>query len=400
MLGSAYIRNPLSRQQKFDAGVLFESLLFFDKTHVFVDMGTLSRLIHDGFIDEFLSMIEEGRLSATYAPLLMGVRTHTANGLAKHTFSIFRHTPQGAAHDSLSTSKRFIARIVEDKTRAKALHKKFVQHVEMNDGHGEVGAIAISNDEIARPGVATELARRFLQNLDVPQRDVAATSIDVLRLSDDEFVLTVSGDLTAINEGLAARGMGPVKPANLVGPLINAHFDIAAAARYGSSFIGNDAVKAVVDFAMTRKIGASSTAFDNINALYAHLGFEMPRFRDAVNSGERSIAECRQLLAQADRFRNWKAGLNPDADLVKEMLKEKAQLGFLQRWPMKQVRFALFTGLGLAADAFLGTKGIATGIGVSSAVADSFVVDPLAAKWRPHYFIENGLRSFLDDTHE
>jgi hypothetical protein len=54
------------------------------------------------------------------------------------------------------------------------------------------------------------------------------------------------------------------------------------------------------------------------------------------------------------------------------------------------MRFGLFTAGGTALEYFLPSASIATG------AVDAFVVDKVAKHWRPHYFVENNLRGFID----
>jgi hypothetical protein len=95
-------------------------------------------------------------------------------------------------------------------------------------------------------------------------------------------------------------------------------------------------------------------------------------------------------MQKAGAFRKWLNEQNPNADLVKEMLREKARSDWLESLPMKAMRFGLFTGLGTAADYFAPGASIATG------AVDTFLIERLGKNWRPHYFVENHLRGFLD----
>jgi hypothetical protein len=72
------------------------------------------------------------------------------------------------------------------------------------------------------------------------------------------------------------------------------------------------------------------------------------------------------------------------------MLREKSRVDWLDSLPVKTMRFGLFTGLGQLADFLAPGSSAATGI------VDTFLVEKLAKQWRPHFFIENHLRSFLD----
>jgi hypothetical protein len=83
-------------------------------------------------------------------------------------------------------------------------------------------------------------------------------------------------------------------------------------------------------------------------------------------------------------------GAKSDADLVKEMLREKTRTDWLESLPVKAMRFGLFTGTGMLADMWAPGTSIATG------AIDAFVLEQVSKRWRPHYFVENSLRGFLE----
>ena len=96
-------------------------------------------------------------------------------------------------------------------------------------------------------------------------------------------------------------------------------------------------------------------------------------------------------MQKAGPFQEWLRRQNPSADLVTEMLREKARVDWLDRLPAKAVRFGLFTGSGMIADLF------APGTSTVTGAVDAFLIERLRKGWQPHYFVENHLRSFLEN---
>jgi hypothetical protein len=72
------------------------------------------------------------------------------------------------------------------------------------------------------------------------------------------------------------------------------------------------------------------------------------------------------------------------------MLREKAHVDWVDKLPVKALRFGLFVAGGKIADMW------APGTSVAAEFVDAFVVEKIAKRWRPHYFVENDLRNFLD----
>ena len=65
--------------------------------------------------------------------------------------------------------------------------------------------------------------------------------------------------------------------------------------------------------------------------------------------------------------------------------------GFIaEEVPTNGETFGLFTGA-----RFLGDL-LSPGVGLAVGAIDTFVVDQIRKRWRPHYFVENDLRGFLE----
>ena len=113
--------------------------------------------------------------------------------------------------------------------------------------------------------------------------------------------------------------------------------------------------------------------------------------REAINSGEVKFSSILKLLEKADKFRHWLAERPTDANLVNAFYEETIRDSWLEKLPAKPIRFSVFTALGLAADTVV-TGGLGTLAGISIGAVDTFLVDRLVKKWRPHQFVKSGLK--------
>jgi hypothetical protein len=114
--------------------------------------------------------------------------------------------------------------------------------------------------------------------------------------------------------------------------------------------------------------------------------------REAVNSGHVSFAQVLKLLDSADRFRHWLREQPIDAELLHSYYQSIVSDSWADKLPGKSARWAVFTGLGLAADA-LGTAPWGTIGGVAISAVDSFLADKLVKGWKPHQFVEGKLKA-------
>ncbi|MDQ8023892.1 MAG: hypothetical protein REI94_18780 [Moraxellaceae bacterium] len=116
--------------------------------------------------------------------------------------------------------------------------------------------------------------------------------------------------------------------------------------------------------------------------------------REAVNSGRVSFAQVVRLLDSADKFRHWLQQQPVDAELVRNYYQAIVQDSWADKLPGKSARWAVFTGLGLAADAF-GTAPWGTLGGVAISAVDSFLCEKLISGWKPHQFVEGELKTLF-----
>jgi hypothetical protein len=90
MLGNCILRNPSTKDNKFDKGALCESLLFFEKAHLLIDMATLGTMTQANFIDDLIIMLKEGALTANFSPQAAVLYSENRGGLREHFFTVVR----------------------------------------------------------------------------------------------------------------------------------------------------------------------------------------------------------------------------------------------------------------------------------------------------------------------
>lgn len=90
MLGNCVIRNPTTIGGDFDAGALCETLLFFSKTHLLIDMATLANMAKANFLDDLAILLKEGHITGNYSPQSAVMFNENKGGLREHLFTVVR----------------------------------------------------------------------------------------------------------------------------------------------------------------------------------------------------------------------------------------------------------------------------------------------------------------------
>lgn len=169
---------------------------------------------------------------------------------------------------------------------------------------------------------------------------------------------------------------------------IRVHMNLAAER---SLEIATDAVSAEI---MRAKISAAldrrSSSAERLSAFQDFLIDDARGIREAINKGDRTMQELLPVVRSASRLKEWIANRQPEADLVKDYVREVTAVSWLDALPARVVRFSVFAVGGAAVDLAIGLP-----VGVALGIADEFLVDSLLRGWRPSQFVEHSLRPFI-----
>jgi hypothetical protein len=115
----------------------------------------------------------------------------------------------------------------------------------------------------------------------------------------------------------------------------------------------------------------------------------------AINSGERTIPEFLKLLDEAQKFRGWLHGANPDSEIVASYIKAATEKTWADKLPTKTTRWVLATAIGAASEVVLPT-GIGAFTGAGAGALDALYLDRFIKGWRPNHFIEGPYKEFVE----
>ena len=390
MLGNCIIRNPRGSSGNLDKGAICESLLFFDRVHLIIDMGTLYALVKADFLDSLIALLEAGYITANYSPQAPVLHTDTKNGLKEHFFTVVKISgdqkkPKMRNPDLLEQA---LTRISDDKVKAQAYYRRLAKLISFED-IADHGVPELGKKDICDPLIAREVARMALREKGIPENEITFTYVNALPLDGFKFAITTDIDFDHLRQYVPDDDKSTFNQNTILPMISDARFDIGLAANYNAALVGNDKSKDLTQLILKRSIGSLFSPEDSLRSIYDFISVDTPSVRDVINSNERTVAEFIILLEKSNAFKNWLKVQNPTGDLVKEMLREKAQAGWLSKTPMKLARFGIFTAAGAIADT------LSPGAGVLAGAADTFLLDKIAKHWRPHFFVENNLKRFL-----
>jgi hypothetical protein len=100
MLELAVLRSTGNADDVVDFGLLAETLLFYQRTHLVLESGTLNYLAKGLGPDVFLNVLDLPGVTASFLRDNLGTLTNNTGGLKLHNFSQFRVDPPGGKQAS------------------------------------------------------------------------------------------------------------------------------------------------------------------------------------------------------------------------------------------------------------------------------------------------------------
>jgi hypothetical protein len=387
MLGNCIIRNPTTFEKTFDAGSVCEAMLFFAKTHIVLDYPTLALFVQSNFLDDSIEMLKQGYITATYSPEFCGLYNESKGGVREHYFTLARlggNNPSKVLHRGADVLLYQLESLIEDKGRAGRYHRELCKLIAFKDLNSE--AIIAAVNDLIDPIFARDVAITQLTSLGVPAEKLGSIYASILPLDNNRFAINTNVNFSSLKQ---YTGPELYDNGHLFAGLADARLDIYLAAEHNAAFIGNSGNQAIVELLLKKTIGKWLKPDDTLRSIYDFISVDTPSVREAINAGSRTPRDFIKTMEASGGFKKWLNVQNPDKDLIQEMLREKAAVGWLEHLPVKAARFGIFSGGGMIADYF------APGASIVLGALDTFLMNRLAERWRPHFFVENQLKGFL-----
>jgi hypothetical protein len=391
MLGNCLLRNPVMQDDTLDKGAICEVLLFFGRAHLVLDTATLGSIVKANFLDDLIIMLKAGYLTGNYSPQAPVLYTDKRGALQEHFFTVAKFSGEQGKPNMRNPEllESQLARSFDDKSVAKKYYRELAKLISFKDLQDHDVSRLAKND-ISDPFFAKEVIRAALIGFGVPETEINLSKFDIFPLAENKFAISANIDLDPVRKFIPDVYRDGFGLNNLVVSLGDARWDIGLAANQNAAFVGNERYRAIINMIMQRSLGVKFGPGSVPRDIYDFISVDTASVREVINKGERTPQEFIKLMEKAEVFRKWLRKQNPNSDLVTEMLREKARVDWLDSLPVKAIRFGLFTGGGFLADLH------APGASIAGAAIDNFLIDKLGKNWRPHYFVENHLRSFLD----
>ena len=386
--------------EEIDIGLVAETTFFYGTTQLLLNRGSVCALVSQIPEHQLIGLFDRNAIQLSY--LREAFSVHTSGIPQVHDLGAVQLYSTGVGEKKLnyrdeielalerergkSAGTRRLARMIGDRVK---LHR--LRFEEPNESIPDLARRDLRDATFVKQAIVAVLNRL------VPSYKLPQFHFRLLNVEAGGYVVDTNLDFDAINRVYHRNipvSHSSISPAYLLVHILDARADLFFAAYYMAELVTAQVYSDIIgikhfDFLMRRQ--------QNVKEADQFIELSLPDFptiREAINSGERTFAEFLVLLDKAEKFKKWIQKTNPDAGLVQEYHKAVTAETWADKLPSKGVRFAVATGIGLAAE-LIAPSGIALASGIGAGAFDTFILDRLLKGWRPNQFIEGPYKKFV-----
>lgn len=375
--------------QPMDLGFISEILLFYGRVRLLADAGMIQQLAAACGPEDFVSVVRSGRLEISFLENGLGVRSDNVGTPHEvhmpSTYKILRHSEMQEA------LPRIFRELTGKSGRGRRLAAALAPHLHKLEFGPEVPQAAQSDYADAK--FMARCAIEILRHV-APAYQAPADAHFEVTPAGDKFRVDTNIDFlaaTASHKATFGADAGPITAPYILSALLNADGDLHLAGLFSTELATDPLGEALIAAKCPELIVGRLKRASDIQ-LFEELVLERGgAIREAVNSGERTFTDMLKLLDSADRFREWLQKQQPSVDLVSAYYRDVTAETWASKLPVKLMKWAVAVGIGVAVGG-LGAEGVAMTAGLGA--ADQFLVERIAAGWRPNQFVEDKLKPF------
>lgn len=380
--------NPTATTDFVDIGFLCEAMLFYREVILLADPAIMKQMIDQIGGDTLATLLEYDFLRLHYVleqPAIESSQPVTAETLFS---AAWIHSP---SHTPATYFQKLLTEKVGKQKKAERLTKKLLRHtttVSNKDARNSFRD-SVRNESVLHK-LVTAYLQRYLRIEPIPEFKFRAYE------QGDAFRIETDLQWDRLNEEYH-RFVSPthssLSSALLLSQVLGWQTDLHLAASYGAELATDSSFKAIDQLELRNAVDAFRKSQDEI-ALFRDFTMDGYGIATAINSGARTVEEFLPVLENAKRFKCWTSELSEETSIIKEYHRRITAHGWADKLPTKMMRFAIFTGVGLALDGVVaGGAGAAAGVGLSA--VDSFYLDKFLQGWKPNQFVNGAYEKFV-----
>jgi hypothetical protein len=403
MFDSIIIRKSLPGSADIDIGLMAECLLFYEKIHLIADMSMLRKIVEHIGLDVLEELINQKHIILSFSPFITGTRVNA------------EYTP----HEVFDYCS--IIRVPGKSMKTPDFEALFFEMLEKGSGKkgksrrvgtrlfGKTDIIELDKIVPVEKGIP-EISRRDLDN---PEFLSSALKIAIQHLAPhyplpsnwkfqvfryrNGFKVITNIDFEELNKWKSKEHFPDAKSklsrSYLLDTILKANEDLFLSAYFQSEIVTKALTSSIIELKVSEVVKKTKKNAEKLKLFQDVVLSEAKSIREVINEGKKEFKEILPLIEKSYKFKHWLQEKGDNANLMKEYYQSVSEKTWVQKLPSKILRFSIFTGAGIIADAFI-TGGIGSLVGVALGFGDNFLIDSLAKGWKPDQYIDE-IKGFL-----
>ncbi len=350
-------------------GLLCESLIFYQHANLILDPGSFPDALSIIGYNNMVELIKEGDLSVNVNYQALGVGNPEGNKYMISSFSSDNHDKKRLITES---TEKVWGRNIQSNNQKMHLLKLVGEHKYSKDYNALLAKEILDTDNFKDSIVTTSKGAIKRDSIEIEIKNENNIFFDIQSNCDKELIRDAAL--------LICTGSGLL-------------FDSRV---HDSELITNSAISTYPASRIQRLLDKRLNTEKQIRNFHE---FVLPEFYDlksTVDSGAKEFTEFMELWRIAKKFKSWLKDEEPNVELLTAYIRKISENSWLDKVPVRTLRWILFTTVGLAVgDVAGGITGTAASIGVD--FFDDMLLDGIIKKnYKPNQFVENEYKDFLN----
>lgn len=350
-------------------GILAESLLFYQKTNLIVDAGSISSILGYCGYENLVELIKSNELEIKYNSTALGAGNVKDDLFMITSFESKNHKKfpiiNQAVKDVYGNSIRstniatHLNRIIQQHSYSDNYHKLLKE--ELANKENIVAAIKLAskgrlgNDDISIFNI--EKVKNGIYNIE--------TNLDNGIIRDAAFLISTG-----------------------TGEIYNSEI-------YKSAIVTETVKSNYAEDRLNRVINLRKKDERQIQNFHE---FELPEYFDlqgTINSGAKDFQEYMEIWREARKFKEWLKNEKPDIELLTKYTRKVKENTWLDKLDVKNARWLIFAAIGtLLGGKIGGLAGTVASLGTD--YFDDLILGSLLKNWKPNQFVDRDYKDFLN----
>ena len=350
-------------------GLLSESLIYYQHSNLILDPGSFPEALMKIGYENMIELIKEGDLSINLNAQALGVGNPEGNKYIISAFSSKNHNKGRIIKES---TEKLWGRSIQSRNRKKHLFKLIGEYKYSKD-YNTLLANEVLDIENFKDSIVTKSKGKV-------KRD--EIELDIKKDNNGFFEIQSNCEQKLIEDSayLICTGSGLL-------------YDSIT---HNSELVTNSTIATYPASRIQRLINKRKETEEQIVNFHK---FVLPEFSDlksTVDSGAKEFNEFMELWREAKKFKYWLKDEEPNVELLTAYVRKISENSWLDKIPLKTLRWILFTGIGFAVGNVIGgVAGTIATVGVD--LFDDLLLEGIIKKnYKPNQFVENDYKDFLN----